>query len=89
MRARLVRTEAELARLRMLTRKEDARRKIQLGGLVVKAGLADESAGVLLGMLLDCGKLLAGERGDAFRAKWKARGDQAFEADAESDERSE
>lgn len=45
-------------------RKSDTRRKIELGGLVVKAGLAGESKGVVLGILLAAGKRLAldGER---------------------------
>ena len=34
-------------------RRADAYRKIQLGGLVIKAGLADLPSNVLLGLLLD------------------------------------
>jgi hypothetical protein len=40
-----------------MDRKEDARKKIQLGGLLVKAGLDHmhpKEAYVLYGMLLDC-----------------------------------
>ncbi|MGX9394049.1 conjugal transfer protein TraD (plasmid) [Nitrobacteraceae bacterium UC4446_H13] len=34
-------------------RKKDTREKIQLGGLIVKAGLRYEKRSVLLGMLID------------------------------------
>ncbi|MEN3214056.1 conjugal transfer protein TraD [Methylorubrum populi] len=34
-------------------RKADAYRKIKLGGLVIKAGLADLPSNVLLGLLMD------------------------------------
>lgn len=35
-------------------RKKDTREKIQLGGLIVKAGLRYEKRALLLGLLLDC-----------------------------------
>ena len=35
------------------TRREDTRRKIQLGGLVIKAGIGDLPPAVILGVLLD------------------------------------
>jgi hypothetical protein len=38
-------------RMTAAERKEDTRRKIQLGGLIIKAGLATEEPAVLLGML--------------------------------------
>lgn len=34
-------------------RKKDTRKKIQLGGLIIKAGLQDESKALLYGLLLD------------------------------------
>ncbi len=37
-------------------RKKDTREKIQLGGLIVKAGLRYEKRAVLLGMLIDAGE---------------------------------
>lgn len=37
----------------MADRKDDTRRKIQLGGLVVKAGLEGEDAAFILGVLVD------------------------------------
>ena len=41
-------------------RKRDARQKIQLGGLVVKAGLRDGDKAFILGALLDAAKLQSG-----------------------------
>lgn len=44
-----------------MDRKEDARKKIQLGGLLVKAGLDHmhpKDAYILYGMLLDCKRAL-------------------------------
>ena len=40
----------------MDARKADTRNKIQLGGLIVKAGLAEEPAAVLLGLLLEASR---------------------------------
>jgi hypothetical protein len=39
------------ARITTSERKAETRRKIQLGGLIIKAGLAAEEPAVLLGML--------------------------------------
>ena len=36
-------------------RKKDAREKIELGGLIVKAGLRNEKRSLLLGILIDAG----------------------------------
>lgn len=44
-------------------RRKDNRRKFQLGGLVVKAGLAGEDHAVILGLLIDGAKRLA-DRGE-------------------------
>jgi hypothetical protein len=51
MRTALVRVEMRKARMTTAERRADTRRKIQLGGLIVKAGLAGEEPSVLLGML--------------------------------------
>lgn len=58
----------------MDARKADTRRKIQLGGLIVKAGLDEESAAVLLGLLLEAAQKLAGPGGDAAREHWQQTG---------------
>ena len=51
----------QLRRSKLMDRKADARKKIQLGGLIVKAGLDymhPQDAYILYGMLLDCKRAL-------------------------------
>lgn len=43
----------ELSEAKLLDRKRDARQKIELGGLVVKAGLRDADRAFVLGVLLE------------------------------------
>jgi len=57
-------------------RKKDTREKIQLGGLVVKAGLRDVDKAVILGALLEAAERLNDE---TERARFAARGKEAFE----------
>jgi Conjugal transfer protein TraD len=87
---RLARMELALDRARLrikrrvravdgLERKRDTRRKIELGGLVVKSGASDIPKAVLLGALLDLSKLdPASAQFSAFRklgeAAFAARG---------------
>lgn len=55
----------------MLDRKEETRKKIQLGGLIVKAGLDHMhpvDAYILYGMLLDCRRSL--ELKPSLKQKW-------------------
>ena len=59
-------------------RRLDTRRKIQLGGLVIKAGLADEEPAVILGLLTAAKRALSGENADSSRRRWKEIGDNAF-----------
>ena len=62
-------------------RKQDTRKKIQMGGLVIKAGLGflhDEDKAILLGILVDAaGKLNSPEK-DAYTARYKELGEQSF-----------
>lgn len=67
-----------LARTRELLRKEDTRRKIELGGLVVKAGLGDEDRAVILGALLEAVSALQGPNGPDERRRLKEVGTRAF-----------
>jgi Conjugal transfer protein TraD len=46
-------TRRQLSEARSDARREDTREKIELGGLVVKAGLRDIDRAVILGILLD------------------------------------
>lgn len=69
----LARNELSLNRERERLRKADTRRKIQLGGLVVKAGLGEESSSVLLGLLCDAKHKILAEK-----EKWRQLGDNEF-----------
>ena len=59
-------------------RRQDTRRKIQLGGLVIKAGLADEEPAVILGLLTAAQRVLSGQNAADSRRRWKELGDKAF-----------
>jgi hypothetical protein len=61
-----------------MERKADTRRKIQLGGLVIKAGLEGESTSVLLGLLLEAFESLQEDEGFDMRARWRTKGDLAL-----------
>lgn len=67
-----------MARNAMLARREDARRKIILGGLVIKAKLEGEPPEVLLGALLAVARALQGDNGSEWRAKYARAGKAAF-----------
>lgn len=62
-------------------RKKDAREKIQLGGLIAKAGLRYEKRAVLLGALIELGLRLKAD--DAERTRLAAIGAEAFGRDGE------
>ena len=62
----------------MIDRKADTRRKIQLGGLIVKAGLDEEPAAVLLGLLLEAAEDACRPRWRAARERWQKAGEAAF-----------
>ena len=62
-------------------RKKDAREKIELGGLIVKAGLRYEKRALLLGLLIDASRRINGD--DAERSRLTAIGAEAFGDDGE------
>lgn len=67
----------KLKKQKMLDRKADARRKILMGGLVVKAelqNLYEEDASILYGMLLDCKKTL--EVRPELKSRWQKLGEE-------------
>lgn len=64
-----------------MERKTDTRHKIQLGGLVVKAGLGGEPSNVLLGMLVEAARALNGPKGPSLRARFETAGKAAFEGE--------
>lgn len=62
-------------------RRQETRRKIQLGGLVIKAGLAGEEPAVILGLLTAARHALSSPQAADFRRRWKQLGDKAFAHD--------
>lgn len=62
-------------------RKKDTREKIELGGLIVKAGLRHEKRALLLGLLIDAGKRIKGD--DTEKSRLTAIGAEAFGHDGE------
>ena len=60
-------------------RKADTFRKIELGGLIIKAKLGDLERAVLLGLLCDAAERLAHpEHGHGWQARYKRIGDAEF-----------
>ncbi|MET3900432.1 hypothetical protein ABIB57_004398 [Devosia sp. UYZn731] len=62
-------------------RKKDTREKIQLGGLIAKAGLRYEKRAVLLGLLIDARDRIKSD--DTERERLLAIGTKAFANDPE------
>jgi hypothetical protein len=65
-------------------RRKRTRHLIELGGLVVKAGVVDltgDDRAIILGALLWMSDKLQSDQGGQARALWAAKGEQAFEAD--------
>ena len=62
------------SRMKNIERKQDTRRKIQLGGLIKKVGLDNESTAVLLGMLLESYEELNSLNGEDARKRWLLKG---------------
>ena len=65
-------------------RRKRTRHLIELGGLVVKAGIVDltgDDRAIILGALLWMADKLKSDQGDWARALWAAKGKQALEAD--------
>lgn len=78
LRTRLFRAERELSHIWMNARKQDTRRKIELGGLVIKAGLDAEPSAVVLGALHLAAQALRGTDAETTRARFQAAGDLLF-----------
>ena len=62
-------------------RKKDAREKIELGGLIVKAGMRHEKRALLLGLLIEAKTRIKGD--EAERSRLTAIGAEAFGNDSE------
>ncbi|WP_066521193.1 conjugal transfer protein TraD [Sphingobium cloacae] len=70
-----------------MKRRERTRHLIELGGLVVKAGLVDlidDDRTTLYGAFLSIAGKLQGEERDHALALWKRKGKRAFEAETET-----
>ena len=68
-----------------IVRRKRTRHLIELGGLVVKAGIVDltrDDRATILGALLWMADKLKGDQHEQARALWAAKGKQAFELDA-------
>jgi hypothetical protein len=66
-----------------IERRKRTRHLIELGGLVVKAGIVDltgDDRATILGALLWMGDKLQSDQGERARELWAAKGRQAFEA---------
>ena len=67
-----------------IERRKRTRHLIELGGLVVKAGIVDltgDERATIFGALLWMAGKLNSDQGERARALWSAKGKQAFEAD--------
>lgn len=67
-----------------MKRRERTRHLIELGGLIVKAGLVelvDDDRAVMLGLLTQAAARLRGEDREAMLTLWRRRGKRAFLAD--------
>ncbi|MEE3155992.1 MULTISPECIES: conjugal transfer protein TraD [Novosphingobium] len=68
-----------------MKRRERTRQLIELGGLVVKAGLvelADDDRAVILGLLVEAAARLRTEDREQALTLWRRRGKRAFAQDA-------
>jgi hypothetical protein len=79
--AQIYRLNNQYMNMQRLNRKQDTRRKIQLGGLIKKAGLENESTAVLYGLLLEAKDNLKIKKDE-----WRLKGDIAFTRDQKNDE---
>lgn len=75
---KLARLESNLMREREQQRKQDTRRKIELGGLIIKANLDGLSKAQLLGLLVEAASKIAGDSRSPILQHWRQTGDQAF-----------
>ena len=65
-------------------RRKRTRHLIELGGLVVEAGIVDltgDDCAMIFGALLWMGDTLQSDQGEHVRALWTAKGKQAFEVE--------
>ena len=71
-----------------IERRKRTRHLIELGGLVVKAGLVEltsDDRAIILGALLWMADKLQGDRGEQARALWAVKGKEAFALERATD----
>ncbi len=71
-----------------IERRKRTRHLIELGGLVVKAGIVDltgDDRAIIIGALLWMAEKLRSDQHEQARALWAAKGKQAFEASPATD----
>ncbi|MCW5702010.1 MAG: conjugal transfer protein TraD [Bradyrhizobium sp.] len=79
-------------RSRQVERRKRTRHLVELGGLVVKAGLVEltgDDRATILGALLWIADRLKSDRHDQARELWVTKGKQAFEADPATQKRTD
>ena len=73
---RIARLERNLALAKVKQRKADTRRKIEFGGLVIKAGMGEYSKDIILGALIDAAEALQKDQGA--KLLFESKGQAAF-----------
>lgn len=81
LRGRLNKVDRELQTAKSAERRKDAHEKIQLGGLVAKAGLRDEDKAVILGLLAEGADALKDKE---MRERYRLRGKAIFDNDRQA-----
>lgn len=76
--SKLAYLQRQYARMKNLERKQDTRRKIQLGGLIKKAGIDGETTAVIYGLLMEASEKLLSDEADHYRKDWRIKGDVAL-----------
>jgi len=72
------RADKVLASERDRARKQDTRRKIQLGGLIIKADLQHLSPAILLGILVEAKNKISGKNNSQIKRIWHELGNENF-----------
>lgn len=72
----IARSEKELAEAKLKKRRADTRRKIELGGLVIKAGMDGYSKSLILGALYHCINLI--HEDETYKDIFSSTGDKVF-----------
>jgi hypothetical protein len=75
---KLARLENNLMREREQQRKQDTRRKIELGGLIIKAKLDRLTKAQILGLLVEATSKIDRDLSSPILQHWQQLGDQAF-----------